>query len=195
MKKEKKKVLIVIDVQNDFVTGVLGTPEAQAIIPNVKEKFDKYKNNNDYVIFTKDTHDSNYLDTAEGKKLPEHCIHGTHGWEIVDEINYKGFRNFNNFMVCCKSTFGFDDWDWEETFDIANDSLLDIEIIGISFMFAYIGGCILKFFVGDALVNGLNIIFNTTRFTKPMIPVICATIATIGKYFKTTVDMSRHKGQ
>ena len=59
-------------------------------------------------------------------------------------------------------------------------------------MFAYIGGCILKFFVGDALVNGLNIIFNTTRFTKPMIPVICATI---GKYFKTTVDMSRHKGQ
>ena len=65
----------------------------------------------------------------------------------------------------------------------------------LSFMFAYIGGCILKFFVGDALVNGLNIIFNTTRFTKPMIPVICATIATIGKYFKTTVDMSRHKGQ
>ena len=60
----------------------------------------------------------------------------------------------------------------------------------LSFMFAYIGGCILKFFVGDALVNGLNIIF-----TKPMIPVICATIATIGKYFKTTVDMSRHKGQ
>ena len=43
----------------------------------------------------------------------------------------------------------------------------------LSFMFAYIGGCILKFFVGDALVNGLNIIFNTTRFTKPMIPVIC----------------------
>lgn len=110
MKKEKKKkVLIVIDVQNDFVTGSLGTPEAQAIIPNVKEKFDEYKNNNDYVIFTKDTHGSNYLDTAEGKKLPKHCIHGTHGWEIVDEINYKGFRNFNNFMVCCKSTFGFDD--------------------------------------------------------------------------------------
>lgn len=65
----------------------------------------------------------------------------------------------------------------------------------LSFMFAYIGGYILKFFVGDALVNGLNIIFNTTRFTKSMIPVICATIATIGKYFKTTVDMSRHKGQ
>ena len=45
MEEEKKKVLIVVDVQNDFVTGSLGTPEAQAIIPNVKEKFDEYKNN------------------------------------------------------------------------------------------------------------------------------------------------------
>lgn len=60
-------------------------------------------------------------------------------------------------------------------------------------MFAYIGGCILKFFVGDVLVNGLNIIFNTTRFTKPMIPVICATIATIAKYFKTTVNMPKQQ--
>lgn len=111
MGKEKKKVLIVIDVQNDFVYGSLGTPEAQEVIPNIKKKFDKYKNNNDYVIFTKDTHDSDYLATAEGKKLPvEHCIRGTSGWEIVDEINYKGFKNLNNFMVCCKSTFGFDDW-------------------------------------------------------------------------------------
>ena len=50
-----------------------------------------------------------------------------------------------------------------------------------SFLFSYIYRCILKFFVGDALVNGLNIIFNTTRFTKPMIDVICAIIATIGK--------------
>lgn len=53
MEEEKKKVLIVVDVQNDFVTGSLGTPEAQAIIPNVKEKFDEYKNNGDYVILTK----------------------------------------------------------------------------------------------------------------------------------------------
>mgnify|MGYP005915548801 FL=1 len=51
-----------------------------------------------------------------------------------------------------------------------------------------------EFFVGDTLVNGLNIIFNTTRFTKPMIPIICATIATIAKYFKTTVNMPKYKG-
>lgn len=129
MEEEKKKVLIVVDVQNDFVTGSLGTPEAQAIIPNVKEKFDEYKNNGDYVILTKDTHHSDYADTSEGRKLPEHCMYGTKGWEIVDELDYK---NLDSFMVCCKSTFGFDDWDWEETFGIAYDSsLLDIEIIGI----------------------------------------------------------------
>ena len=80
MEEEKKKVLIVVDVQNDFVTGSLGTPEAQAIIPNVKEKFDEYKNNGDYVILTKDTHHSDYADTSEGRKLPEHCMYGTKGW-------------------------------------------------------------------------------------------------------------------
>lgn len=63
----------------------------------------------------------------------------------------------------------------------------------LSFMFAYIGGCILNFFVGDTLVRGLNLLFDTTRFTKPMIPVICATVATIGKYFRTTVNMPKSK--
>ena len=56
-------------------------------------------------------------------------MYGTKGWEIVDELDYK---NLDSFMVCCKSTFGFDDWNWEETFGIAYDSsLLDIEIIGV----------------------------------------------------------------
>lgn len=128
MEEEKKKVLIVVDVQNDFVTGSLGTPEAQAIIPNVKEKFDEYKNNKNYVILTKDTHHSDYADTSEGRKLPEHCMYGTKGWEIVDELDYK---NLDSFMVCCKSTFGFDDWNWEEIFNTTDGSLLDIEIIGI----------------------------------------------------------------
>lgn len=66
----KKKVLIVVDVQNDFVTGSLGTPEAQAIVPKIKEKFEEYKNNGDYVVYTMDTHNSDYLNTSEGKKLP-----------------------------------------------------------------------------------------------------------------------------
>ena len=132
MEKEKKKVLIVIDVQNDFVYGSLGSNEAVAVVPNIVEKVNEYRNNSDLIIFTQDTHYNNYLDTQEGKKLPvEHCIRGTNGWEIVDEINYKKFEKFNNFAVYRKSTFGFDDWDLEERFNNTDDSLLDIEIIGL----------------------------------------------------------------
>lgn len=109
----KKKVLIVVDVQNDFVTGSLGTPEAQAIVPKIKEKFEEHKNNGDYVVYTMDTHNSDYLNTSEGKKLPvEHCIYRTSGWEVIDEI-HPVKNNYNNFMVCKKSTFGYEGWDWE----------------------------------------------------------------------------------
>lgn len=83
------KTLIVIDVQNDFVTGSLGTPEAQAIIPNVRKKISEYRERNDKIIFTQDTHDSNYLETNEGKHLPvPHCIAGTDGWKIVEEYHF-----------------------------------------------------------------------------------------------------------
>lgn len=67
--ENKKKILIVIDVQNDFVTGSLGTPEAQAVVPKIKEKFEEYKNNGDYVVYTMDTHNSDYLNTSEGKNF------------------------------------------------------------------------------------------------------------------------------
>lgn len=82
------KVLIVVDMQNDFVTGSLGTKEAVAIVPNVKKKIEEYLDNNDEIYFTKDTHlHIDYLDTQEGKKLPvEHCIIYSHGWEIVKEL-------------------------------------------------------------------------------------------------------------
>lgn len=130
--ESKKKVLIVIDVQNDFVTGSLGTPEAQAIVPKIKEKFEEYKNNGDYVVYTMDTHNSDYLNTSEGKKLPvEHCIYRTSGWEVIDEI-HPAKNNCNNFMVCKKSTFGYKGWDWEEIFGTDSDiGNLNIEIIGV----------------------------------------------------------------
>lgn len=83
----KKELLIVVDMQNDFVTGVLGTPEAQAILPKVVEKVKTAIDNGVEVIFTQDTHGENYLSTQEGKKLPVvHCVKGTQGWEIVPEL-------------------------------------------------------------------------------------------------------------
>ena len=74
------KYLIVVDMQNDFIDGSLGTPEAQAIVDNVIHKV-KYFDGT--VVFTQDTHSPTYLKTQDGKHLPvEHCIKGTTGWEL-----------------------------------------------------------------------------------------------------------------
>lgn len=82
-----KKILIVIDMQNDFITGSLKNPEAEKIIPEIREKIAQYVQNGDVVAYTRDTHFDNYLSTQEGKKLPvKHCIKGESGWEICDEL-------------------------------------------------------------------------------------------------------------
>lgn len=78
------KYLIVIDMQNDFVDGALGTEEAVSIVPNVVKKI---KNFNGKVLFTRDTHHADYMDTQEGRNLPvSHCIEGTEGFELVSEV-------------------------------------------------------------------------------------------------------------
>lgn len=79
------KILVVVDMQNDFIDGVLGTPEAQAIVPKVVEKIREW---NDYVVTTYDFHtDDYYLDSQEGQRLPiKHCIADTYGMELNTEI-------------------------------------------------------------------------------------------------------------
>lgn len=80
-----KKVLVVVDMQNDFVDGALGTKEAQAIVPAVLAKIKEYAGETIYA--TRDTHGENYMETSEGKHLPVlHCIKGTQGWEIRDDV-------------------------------------------------------------------------------------------------------------
>lgn len=81
------KVLIVVDMQVDFVTGALGTKEAEKIVPAVVKKIEEAQKAGAEVIFTKDTHGEDYMDTQEGKKLPvKHCIRGTKGWELIPEL-------------------------------------------------------------------------------------------------------------
>ena len=81
------KALIVVDMQRDFIDGALGTKEAVAIVPKVIEKVKEYENRADLIIYTKDTHYDDYLKTREGRHLPvEHCIKGTPGHDIPDEI-------------------------------------------------------------------------------------------------------------
>jgi len=85
------KVLIVVDMQNDFISGALGTPEAAAIVGNVIKRIENSKG--ELILFTKDTHGEDYLTTPEGKKLPvPHCIEGSEGWEI-NAVIYAAYLN------------------------------------------------------------------------------------------------------
>ena len=93
-----KKCLVVVDMQNDFVTGALANPDAEKIVGDINEYV---KNFDGDVFFTRDTHRPNYMETQEGKKLPvPHCIEGTDGWQIVDGINVPA-----NSMTFNKPTF------------------------------------------------------------------------------------------
>lgn len=80
-----RKILVVVDMQNDFIDGALGTPEALAIVDNVKAKIKEYDKQDIFV--TMDTHAPDYLNTQEGKNLPvEHCIKGTEGWLVRSDV-------------------------------------------------------------------------------------------------------------
>lgn len=101
------KFFIVIDMQNDFVTtSQLANPVAAKTIPFIKEQIQHYKEKGYQVVFTRDTHYENYMETGEGKHLPfVHCVKGTKGWEIVPELN-----STPEAIVIDKEHFGYDGW-------------------------------------------------------------------------------------
>ena len=94
-------ILIVVDMQNDFIDGSLGTKEAVMIVEKVKKEIECFRKNGDNVVFTRDTHTDHYLSSSEGKSLPvEHCIKGTEGWEISEKLDVGDSPVFD------KPTFG-----------------------------------------------------------------------------------------
>ncbi len=94
------KILVVIDMQNDFVDGALGTKEAVGIVPAVLHKIEDFPGP---VLYTRDTHGEDYLQTLEGKNLPViHCVKGTKGWQLVDEIRMLASED----AIIDKPTFG-----------------------------------------------------------------------------------------
>lgn len=97
-----KKVLVIVDMQNDFVDGVLGTKEAKAIVENVVNKINTFDGD---MIVTYDTHAENYMETREGKYLPvKHCVKDTYGWELNGDIQ-KALQN-KDYTILHKPTFG-----------------------------------------------------------------------------------------
>jgi len=107
-----KKLLIVVDMQNDFITGLLGSQSAQMIVPEVRAKLEKYKKNGDKIIFTRDTHGGDYMSTTEGKYLPVvHCVNGTRGHMIAESIDTDGCEildkpNFGSLALAEKAAAG-----------------------------------------------------------------------------------------
>ncbi len=82
-----KKALVIIDMQNDFISGALGSPEAAAIVPAVVAKIEENKRAGAEIILTRDTHTEDYLKTEEGRNLPvTHCVRGSHGWELDERV-------------------------------------------------------------------------------------------------------------
>jgi nicotinamidase-related amidase len=132
------KILVLVDLQNDFIDGTLGSKEAQAIVPNVINKLDDIDMKETLVIMTQDTHYDDYLDTLEGKYLPvKHCIIDTPGWEINKDIANAvdskdritiDYEKINNGRIC-KNTFGSDDL--REFIMKYKDDIEEMEFIGL----------------------------------------------------------------
>ncbi len=115
------KLLVVIDVQNDFITGALHNDEAIKRVPNIVEEI---KNTDaDVIIATQDTHYSNYSDTQEGQRIKvPHCIEGTYGWQIEDSVQ-EALNSRNALQPIRKNSFGYAYWNREMKYD-------EIELIG-----------------------------------------------------------------
>lgn len=130
---EKKKILVVIDCQNDFIDGSLGNEEAIKAVPNIVKKIKEF--DGDHILVTMDTHEDNYLSTNEGKMLPVvHCIKGTEGWMINSDIknaliNADVHKN-QSVMYFHKPTFGSQSMAEFFEMDEAFEGELEIEYVG-----------------------------------------------------------------
>ena len=121
-----KKILVVVDMQKDFVDGALGTPEAVSIVPDVVKKIESFEGD---IIVTYDTHPENYMETQEGKNLPvPHCIKDSEGWKLNDKV-YEALMK-REYKVIEKPTFGATELPEyiKENYDPLD---IEIELIGL----------------------------------------------------------------
>lgn len=120
------KTLVVIDMQKDFLTGALRNEEAIKVASAVKAKLEKAKAEGDTILFTRDTHSEDYMQTEEGRNLPvPHCIKGTDGWEIIPELEAEKYAD----EIIDKETFG--SRDLGEYFKEHADDVDEVEFVGV----------------------------------------------------------------
>ena len=123
------KVLVAVDMQNDFIDGALGTKEAEAIVPGVAEKIRAFDGK---VIATRDTHGEHYLESEEGKHLPVvHCVKGTEGWEICGEVE-EALRGKPWYLTIDKPSFGSVELgEYVKRLDETEGPVAEITLIGL----------------------------------------------------------------
>ena len=143
-----RKLLVVIDMQKDFIDGALGTKEAVAIVPAVVEKIKSYDIRD--VFATRDTHQENYMETQEGANLPvPHCIEGTEGWEIDKEVA----KVLEGATIINKPTFGSTILA-DEIAQIAAKEEVEIELVGLCTDICVISNAmLLKSFLPEARIR------------------------------------------
>jgi len=148
------KLLIVVDMQNDFIGGSLGTDEAKGIVDKVREKIIGSMKSS-VIFFTMDTHDEDYLGTAEGRKLPVlHCIHGTHGWLIAPCLLEPLVGKDLHSVILQKNTFG--SVELAERMKALNqkEKIEEIEIVGLCTDICVISNALmLKAFLPEAKIT------------------------------------------
>lgn len=122
-----KKYLIVVDMQQDFVYGALGSEEAKKIVEKVTQKVKSFDGE---VIFTQDTHGADYLNTQEGRKLPvEHCIDGSEGWKLIAPL--EELRAQRKLKCYSKGTFGCIELAADLRVEIEREGVEEIELVGV----------------------------------------------------------------
>lgn len=125
-----KKVLIIIDMQNDFITGALGNQDCEGAVPQIVKRLETEKY--DFIYLTRDTHQSNYMETQEGRNLPvPHCIEGTDGWQIHDDIMHAVLQTGTDYKIIDKPTFGSELLGQELKDYIAMNADTELDFVGV----------------------------------------------------------------